>query len=237
MKILISGQKYFGAAVLNLCLSEGHQVVAVASPPFAGSLSTTGEPLQDSLRFAADRLNVPWISSDMLGADTIPANVDLIIAAHSHAFLGRKTRGKAAIGAIGYHPSLLPLHRGRDAVRWTVHMKDRVSGGSVFWLNDRLDAGPIAAQAHAFVRPGDSATTLWREVLLPLGLTLIKRTLVDLSNGKKVAVPQNDSLATWEPSWERPPIFRPELLELTNGAVGRGFPVHCEPEELVSVSI
>ncbi|HLJ87419.1 MAG TPA: formyltransferase family protein [Candidatus Angelobacter sp.] len=218
MRILVSGQKQFGAAVLQLCRSEGHEVVAAASPPLSSSYSTTGEQLPDRLRFAAEMAGVPWIASDLLRADAVPKGTDLIIAAHSHAFLSRKTRLRAALGAIGYHPSLLPLHRGRDAVRWTLHMKERITGGTAFWLNDTLDGGPIAAQAHAFVRPGDTPTTLWQEVLFPLGLRLIKRVLADLSAGRKVAIPQDNKLATWEPSWDRPPMFRPELPELGKGA-------------------
>jgi methionyl-tRNA formyltransferase len=217
MRILVSGQKQFGAAVFKLCRASGHEVVAAASPALSSSYATSGEPLLDRLRFAAESEGVPWICSDVLRADAVPKGTDLIIAAHSHAFLGRKTRARAALGAIGYHPSLLPLHRGRDAVRWSVHMKERITGGTVFWLNDALDGGPIAAQSHAFIRPDDTPTTLWREVLFPLGLRLIKRVLADLTAGRKVAVPQDNRLATWEPSWDRPPVFRPELPELGNG--------------------
>src|SRR6185437_10864892 len=231
MKILVSGQKQFGAAVFKLCRAEGHEVVAVASPTLSSSYATTGEQLPDRLRFSAELAGVPWICSDLLRADSVPKGTDLIIAAHSHAFLGRKTRARAALGAIGYHPSLLPLHRGRDAVRWTVHMNERVTGGTVFWLNDTLDGGPIAAQAHAFVRPGDTATSLWREVLFQLGLRLIKRVLADVSAGRKVAVPQDSTLATWEPSWERPPVFRPELPELGNGTPHTQLTVTYEEAE------
>ncbi|HEX7286712.1 MAG TPA: formyltransferase family protein [Candidatus Angelobacter sp.] len=231
MRILVSGQKQFGAAVFKLCQAEGHEVVAVASPPLSSTYATTGEQLPDRLRFAAEMAGVPWICSDLLRADSVPKGTDLIIAAHSHAFLGRKTRARAALGAIGYHPSLLPLHRGRDAVRWTVHMNEHVTGGTVFWLNDTLDGGPIAAQAHAFVRPGDTATTLWREVLFPLGLRLIKRVLADLVAGRKVAFPQDNQLATWEPSWDRPPVFRPELPELGNGTPHTQLTVTYEEAE------
>ena len=218
MRVLVSGQKHFGEAVFKLCRRRGLEVVAVAAPALSNSIATTGEPLLDRLRFAAQMAGVPWIPADTLRGDLVPRGTDLIIAAHSHAFLGRKTRHRAALGAIGFHPSLLPLHRGRDALRWTIHLRERVTGGTVFWLDDNVDSGPIAAQAHAFVRPSDTARTLWREVVFPLGLRLIGTVLADLSAGRKVAVPQDESLATWEPSWDRPPIFRPELPELGNGS-------------------
>lgn len=235
MRILLSGQKHFGEAVFHLCREEGHELVAVAAPPFSSSRSSTGGPLLDRLRFAAELAQVPWIPSDSLRAQSVPERTDLIIAAHSHAFIGRKTRNRARLGAIGYHPSLLPLHRGRDAIRWTIHLKEKITGGTVFWLTDSVDSGPVAAQAHAFVRPNDSAETLWRETLLPLGLHLLRQVLADLVSGCKVAVPQEESLATWEPSWDRPPIFRPELPELSIGPDGHPT-VLVEPASMIHQS-
>jgi methionyl-tRNA formyltransferase len=84
----------------------------------------------------------------------------------------------------------------------------------VYWLTDNIDAGPIAAQEHVFVRPGDTAETLWRELLAPLGVRLLLKTLADLDRGLAVRVPQDEICATWEPSFERPPLFRPELPQL-----------------------
>ena len=161
---------------------------------------------------------MPWIPAGELRADRVPDGTDLIVAAHSHDSLGRRTRLRARLGTIGYHPSLLPLHRGRDAVRWTVKMGDRVTGGTVYWLSDALDAGDIAAQDYCFVRPGDTAAELWRRDLFPLGVRLFERVLGDLARGVVVRIPQDETLATWEPSWDRPPVVRPELPLLGTGA-------------------
>lgn len=197
--------------------AAGHEVAGVSSPPFATSRATTGEALPDRLRAAAEAAGVPWRASRGLRAETLPAGVDLIIAAHSHDFIGRATRLRAEFGAVGFHPSLLPLHRGRDAIRWAVHMRERVTGGSMYWLTDTTDGGPIAAQAHAFIRPSDTPEELWRRELFPLGLRLVARVLADLGRGVMVAVPQEEALATWEPSWSRAPLHRPELPMLGDG--------------------
>jgi len=39
----------------------------------------------------------------------------------------------------------------------------------------------------------------------------------DLARGVRVAIPQDDAAATWEPSWSRPPLRRPDLLLLGDG--------------------
>jgi methionyl-tRNA formyltransferase len=212
MKIFISGQKSFGAAALRLALELGHEVVGAAAP----MEREPGRP--DNLRLEAELWRVPVMDSRDLREATLPPGVDLILCAHSHAFVGRKTRRKASLGALGIHPSLLPLHRGRDAVKWTVKMRDRIAGASAFWLTDRVDAGPLAAQDWCWVRPEWSASDLWRKELFPMGLRLIAGVLNDIDGGRLVRIPQDEALATWEPALDPPRLSRPDLPELGDGS-------------------
>lgn len=218
MRLYLTGQKAFGAAVFEAVVAAGHEVAQVSAP----ALASSGE-LPDRLRAAAEKAGVPWLEAGRLRAELMPPDIDLIICAHSHDFIGRKTRHRARLGAIGYHPSLLPRHRGRDAVRWALHMGDAVTGGSVYWLNDNVDGGDIAAQEHAFIRPGETAERLWRDKLAPLGVRLIATVLKDIESGVIVRRPQDPECATWEPSWSRPPVARPDLELL--GSLPRGFRV------------
>lgn len=200
MKVFLCGTRYFGAKVFETITAAGHEVIGVSAP------------IGDRLHRAAVRTGVPHIiMAGTLNGDTMPDGADLIIAAHSRDFIGAATLRKTVLGGIGYHPSLLPLHRGRDAIRWAVRMGDRVTGGSVYWLSRNVDGGPIAAQDWCFIPPNADPTDLWREVLQPMGLRLLLRVLEDLSRGIVVAVPQDERLATWEPSLDQPPIFRPDL--------------------------
>lgn len=128
--------------------------------------------------------------------------------------IGRKTRQKSKLGAIGYHPSLLPRHRGRDAVRWTIKMGDPVAGGSVYWLTENIDGGPIAAQDWCWVQPGDTARELWRRDLQKMGVRLIFQVLDDIKAGRLVMVDQDPAVSTWEPAMDSAPLFRPELPQL-----------------------
>lgn len=215
LNVYICGQRAFGRAVFDLCQSEGHRVAGVSAPLFA---SSGDRP--DRLRDAAQDAAIPVMPPGMLTADTLPDGVDLILAAHSHDFIGRKTRDRSRLGAIGYHPSLLPLHRGRDAIRWTLRDRDRITGGSIYWLSETVDAGDLAAQDWLFVEPDDTVESLWREKLFPLGVALFRKALRDIDGGRLVRVPQADHLATWEPSWDRPPLRRPDLLMIGDGPAG-----------------
>ena len=206
MNVLIAGQKWFGAEVLRSLLKlEKVNVVAVCSP--------VGNEREDKLTAQANISRVKVIPAGTLRASTVPENVHLIVAAHSHDFIGQKTRNRSEFGGIGYHPSLLPLHRGRDAVRWSIRMRERVTGGSVYRLSNRIDGGDILAQQHVFIRPDDTAEELWRRDLCPLGIRLLTEVVKRFaSSGYQHGEKQDDSIATWEPSIDRPPAFRPDLL-------------------------
>ena len=143
-------------------------------------------------------------------------------AAHSHDFIGRKTRALSRLGALGYHPSLLPLHRGRDAIRWAVHMRERVTGGTCYWMTDDVDAGPVAAHDWCFIRPEDDARSLWSRELAPMGLRLFERVLAVLAARRVVCIPQDSSLATWEPAFDGAPrLRRPDLLQIGHDGFDR----------------
>lgn len=128
MKIVLCGQRTFGRMVLDMLLKRGDDIRLVSSP------FRSKEGREDRLYTGAVNARLPILEAGRLNADTMPSGVDLIIAAHSHDYLSQKTLGKAKLGGIGYHPSLLPRHRGRDAVRWAVKMGDPVTGGTVYWL-------------------------------------------------------------------------------------------------------
>ena len=201
MRVLITGQKWFGAEVFAAVRTGGFAEVCAVCAPHG-----------DRLWAAAERHGLPVILAGSLNAETMPKGVDLIVAAHSHDFVGEKTRLRARWGGIGYHPSLLPLHRGRDAVRWALRMGDKVTGGTVYRLSNKVDGGNIIAQQHVFTRPGETAEDLWRRALAPLGVAMLANAVrVFAEHGFQPGVQQDEAIATWEPSIGRPPVSRPDL--------------------------
>lgn len=208
IKVFIAGQKSFGAAVYKAVKDAGYTITGVACP-------ADGQ-YYDRLKKAAfcDKSKPVIIDSDKLLSSDIPEGTDVIIAAHSHHFISTKVRDKVKY-AVGYHPSLLPRHRGRDAVKWTVRFGDTVAGGSIYELGEKVDGGAIVIQRPVLVKKDWSYKDLWREALFPLGVELILETLKMIEAGKYSAVPQDESLATWEPPFEQNKrLYRPELMML-----------------------
>jgi methionyl-tRNA formyltransferase len=197
MKIGLIGTRWFGAEMFRLLQEAGHDVAVVA---------TNGH---DTLAKAAEAAGVPLTIREeprKVDAADIPADaLDVIVAAHTHAFVTAGARAKAGIASIGYHPSLLPRHRGMAAVEWTIASRDAIAGGSIYHLSGGMDAGAIAAQDWCFVYPEDDAASLWRRALAPMGLRLLMQVVGDIAaRGYADAREQDPKAVTLAPAHALP---------------------------------
>jgi methionyl-tRNA formyltransferase len=190
MRVAIVGQKSFGAAVLER-LSSIVEVAWVHVP-------TT--PQEDKLGALAREMQIASVYEVGVG----PASqVDLIINAHGHDKIPARVIEATTHGAIGYHPSLLPRHRGRSAIEWTIEMRDPIAGGTVYQLTDGYDTGPLLSTAWCHVDPEWDASTLWRERLFPMGVDLLDSVVrvIAAQEGITWGQEQDDTFATYEPVW------------------------------------
>ncbi|MDA9398438.1 formyltransferase family protein [Bradyrhizobium sp. CCBAU 45389] len=193
MRITLVGSRHFGVTTLNMLREHS---VSIAGVVVADA--------EDRLAAAAKAAGIEVVvqaNPKLVVASEIAPGTDLIITAHSHARIGKDALAAATYGGIGYHPSLLPRHRGKAAVEWTIKEGDPIAGGTIYQLADRMDAGAIAAQDWCFVKKGETARELWERALAPLGLKL----LADVIDYIKVhkALPskvQDEQFATSAPS-------------------------------------
>jgi methionyl-tRNA formyltransferase len=193
MRITLVGSRHFGVTTLNMLRQHGVEVARVVVADGEDRLAAAA---RDAGIEVAVQANPRLVVASEIAPDT-----DLIIAAHSHARVGKDALAAAKLGGIGYHPSLLPRHRGIAAVEWTIKQGDPITGGTVYHLADRMDAGAIAVQDWCFVKPGETARELWERALAPLGLRLLAEA-IDYARIHHAlpAKPQDEQFATKAPS-------------------------------------
>jgi len=105
------------------------------------------------------------------------------VCAHWHHHVPAAARALFRQGVIGYHPSLLPSYRGRDAVQQQVADDVTWTGGTVYRLDDGWDTGEVLHTKAVQREAGADAGTLWRNTLAPLGVGMLRRTVTDLEVG------------------------------------------------------
>ena len=204
MQCVLAGSRYFGATVLEALRREADVTFACVIVPVA----------DDRLAGAAAKAGLPvhvLANPKIVPGEAIPDGTDLIVAAHTHARISDDALARSRLGGIGYHPSLLPRHRGIAAVEWTVLEGDPIAGGSIYHLADGWDAGPIAAQDWCFVLRGESARELWERALAPMGLDLLARVVRHArDHGELPAKAQDARFATRAPMVRRAVVLDEE---------------------------
>lgn len=193
MRITLVGSRHFGVTTFNMLRQHGIDIVRVV-------VHDGQDRLAASAKAAGIEVVVQADPKFVVAAEIAP-NTDLIVTAHSHARVTREALAAAKLGGIGYHPSLLPRHRGLAAVEWTIKEGDPIAGGTVYHLADRMDAGAIAAQEWVFVKKGETARELWERALAPLGYKLLG-DVIDYAKAHKSlpAKPQDEQFATRAPA-------------------------------------
>lgn len=192
MRITLVGSRHFGVTTLEMLRKQGVDIARVVVAQADDRLATAAHAAGIEVTVQADPKRV--------GSAEIALGTDLIITAHSHARISKGALAATRLGGIGYHPSLLPRHRGIAAVEWTIREGDPIAGGTVYHLADRMDAGAIAAQDWCFVKKGETARELWERALAPLGLKLLAKVIDDAkATGKLRADPQDEQFATNAP--------------------------------------
>jgi methionyl-tRNA formyltransferase len=192
MRITLVGSRHFGVTTLQMLRRHDVDVVRVV-------VADAEDRLAVAARAAGIEVVVQTNPKLVVAAEIAPAT-DLIVTAHSHARIGKDALAASRFGGIGYHPSLLPRHRGIAAVEWTIREKDPIAGGTVYHLADRMDAGAIAAQDWCFVGKDETARQLWERALAPMGQKLLAE-VIDYAKAHDAlpARPQDEQFATNAP--------------------------------------
>ncbi|MCD2317021.1 methionyl-tRNA formyltransferase [Sphingomonas sp. IC-11] len=129
---------------------------------------------------------------------------------------------------VGYHTAALPRLRGRATIPWTILLDEKITGSTLFRIDDGVDSGPILSQRFFHVAPDETAASLYSKHMAALGSMMIE-LLPALAVGAAVETPQDDRLATWaarrRPSdgwidWTRAAADVDRLVR----AVGRPYP-------------
>lgn len=110
---------------------------------------------------------VPREEYDRRLADELRSRgVDLVCLAGFMRLLGPEFCRPFALRALNIHPSLLPAFPGMDAQKQALEYGVKISGCTVHFVDERLDAGPIVLQAAVPVLEGDTEESLAARILV-----------------------------------------------------------------------
>jgi Methionyl-tRNA formyltransferase len=150
---------------------------------------------------AARALDVPVIAVENVNARDALVRIAEVQADHIFVIgwsqiCGPEFRALAPGGVIGYHPAALPRLRGRGVIPWTIVNREPITAGSLFWIDDGVDTGPILDQHYFHLSPREDAASLYRKHVRALEI-MLHRSLPLIAAGTAPRIPQDESCATF----------------------------------------
>ncbi len=164
------------------------------------------------------RLNLPHLRvADINGDEARDAlashHIDLMVVAGWSQLVQEEVLASLPLGAVGMHPSPLPVGRGRAPIPWTILRDMRASAVTLFHLAREVEAGDIVDRIRFEVAADATATGLYERVGR-LQAELIVRNLDALLEGRAPRRPQTGHVSVW-------PRRRPSDGHLDLAAAGR----------------
>ncbi|MFA6172486.1 MAG: methionyl-tRNA formyltransferase [Kiritimatiellales bacterium] len=194
---------FFGSAAIGLPLLEAllasaqDEVVAVITQPDrpAGrNQQLTPCPVKS---FAQERgllvLSPEKVSASLHELSIL--NADLFVVVAYGQYIPQSALLLPKYGAINLHPSLLPKYRGSSPIQWAVANGDTVTGVTILYVSEKMDAGDIILQREIPIGPDDTSATL-EPVLAAAGAELLMEAVEQIRNGTAPRHPQDDTAAT-----------------------------------------
>ncbi|PKN82257.1 MAG: methionyl-tRNA formyltransferase [Chloroflexi bacterium HGW-Chloroflexi-9] len=196
MRIVLFGQAAFGRDVLAALREAGEEVVGVSVP------RQDGRP--DPLAEVAEAAGIPVIETPALRQDEpfqryLDWRPELLVFAFVTDIVRKRVLDAASLGAIQYHPSLLPRHRGRSAMNWAILSGATRTGLTVFWVDEGIDTGPVLLQREVEIGPDDTVGSLYFQRLYPLGVEALVEAVRLVREGTAPRLVQDETAATYEP--------------------------------------
>jgi methionyl-tRNA formyltransferase len=173
-------------------LARDHRLVAIVQPPRRESVlrKLARALLRRKNPLAA--LGVPLIDASAVAR----FRPDVIVVASFPQIIPANVLATARVGALNMHASALPRHRGVDGIFGTYWDDDSDAAITIHWINERIDAGDIAAQKSIPLVRGRPSRDLYME-LASIGVGLLAGVLEKVSTGQMPRLKQDESRASY----------------------------------------
>ncbi len=196
------GSPQFAVPALRSLVEAGYRVCAVVTQPDRPA-GRGGARRVPAVKLAAVEASITTFQPESLRGPELREALaalepDLFVVAAYGKILPRAVLVIPRRGSVNVHASLLARWRGASPIASAILAGDRETGVSIMEMSAKMDAGPVIARSSTPVRDDDTTETLGAR-LAELGAQLLVDVLPAWYEGRLVAKPQDEALATYCP--------------------------------------
>lgn len=185
-RIAVVGAVHEALPMLHALLADPRvDVVAVVTESPADPSKQSGHV---DLAGIARPLGIPVLDGLDIGSANVVKtlaglDLDLAVVVGWTRLVPRSVLALPRYGCVGFHASLLPLHRGHAPVNWCIIRGETVTGATMLMLDAGTDTGPIVDQHRLTIGAEDTCGTVYARVA-QAGVDMLRRQLPALLTGQ-----------------------------------------------------
>ena len=126
-------------------------------------------------------------------------NPDVIFCFGWSSLIKKDILAVAPMGIVGYHPTKLPINRGRHPLIWALALGLKESASTFFFMDEGADTGDILTQVDFEISYQDDARNLYDKVV-ETALIQIEEFIPALEKGTYTRIKQNEKESN---SWRK----------------------------------
>ena len=200
LRIVFAGTPEFALTSLQGLVESGNKPVAVYTQPDrpAGrGKRLTASPVKTyALEHDIPVLQPPTLKDEEAVAELAAREPDIMIVAAYGLLLPQSVLDIPNAGCLNVHASVLPRWRGAAPIQAAILAGDEETGVCLMAMEAGLDTGGVYATAVTAIADDETAGELHDRLAL-MGAALLTEHLDAIVSGALVAVPQDDSVATY----------------------------------------
>ena len=192
LKIVFFGTPEFAKTSLAAIHNSHHEVVGVVT--VADKASGRGQKIQQSpVKVFATENDLPVFQPEKLKDPEFlesirQLNADIFVVV-AFRMMPKILFEMPEMGTFNLHASLLPDYRGAAPINYAIINGEKKTGGTTFFINEKIDEGNILLQDEIQIFPNENAGEL-HDRLMEMGAKLVIRTLDGLAEDRIKEMPQ-----------------------------------------------
>ena len=203
MRLLFMGTPDFASASLRALHGDGHQILAVVTPPDRPRRRQSSPPEPSPVKVEASRLDLPVLQPESLRDEGFRERIEslspeaIIVVAYGR-ILPPEILSIPPRWCINVHASLLPKYRGAAPIARAILNGEKITGVTTMKMERGLDTGPILRQKECAIGLTETSGELTVR-LAALGAETLLETLREHVRGNLDPLRQRDADATLAP--------------------------------------
>ena len=198
LNVIISGKNNLGVGCSKLLFDDSKINIL-------GIIGHSGDSLKDGwqkslLKFALNN-DIPVATPKAMSLIDIEElcqgrKLDLLFSFQYEKIIKRSVLNCPELGCVNIHFSLLPRNRGVYTIAWTILNGDAEAGVTIHYMDEGIDTGDIIGRKSFGIRDEFNAQDVY-DKCTSAGIDLFAEILPELTTGKHIGEPQDESKATY----------------------------------------